>query len=203
MRTVKLNTAVFPFRTEPAQRPAGANAAYYCEQGALALPAAPAFRSQRDKGTGRLSSKKVHGYQQTCGGWEKRHSEGRRYNDGMEPMLSTRPASRQSSLSGLMDLNLSLKFDKTGKQGETRQSRKRSQEPLFARSSGRDDGGTAGEKSGAWTPTRLENLLAGGQQCVAGGVLLLSFFFCTNAFCSFSIPRQDKNNKSEAYSTLS
>lgn len=63
----------------------------------------------------------------------------------MGPMLSTRPASRQS-LSDLMDLNLSLKFDKTGKQGESRQPRKRSQQEPNARSGSRDDGGTAGER---------------------------------------------------------
>lgn len=62
-------------------------------------------------------------------------------------MLSTRPASRQS-ISDLMDLNLSLKFDKTGQQGEKRQPRKRSQEGT-ALSGSRDDGGTtAGEKPG-------------------------------------------------------
>ena len=134
--------ALFP-RVTSAGRPAGTNPAY-CEQGGLALPTAPVFRSHRSKGAGRTSSKKVHGYQQPCGGWGKRHSEGRRHNDCMGPMLSTRPASRQS-LSDLMDLNLSLKFDKTGKQGEARQPRKRSQGPI-ARSGGRDDGGTAGEK---------------------------------------------------------
>ena len=136
---------MLPYRIAMAGRPAGANPAY-CEQGALALPTAPVFRSQRGKGAGRTSStKKAHGYQQPCVGWGKRHSEGRRHNDGMGPMLSTRPASRQF-LSDLMDLNLSLKFDKTGKQGETRQPRKRSQQEPIARSGGRDDGGTAGEK---------------------------------------------------------
>lgn len=63
----------------------------------------------------------------------------------MGPMLSTRPASRP--LSDLMDLNLSLKFDKTGKQAETRQPRKKRSQELSARSGSRDDGRTAGEKA--------------------------------------------------------
>lgn len=133
--------ACFPLFECLTGRPAGASPAY-CEQGPLALPTAPVFRSQRGKGTGKTSlTKKVHGYQQPCGGWGRRHSEGRRHSDGMGPMQSTRPASRQS-LSDLMDLNLSLKFDKTGKQSESRQPRKRPQEPS-ARSGGRNDGGTA------------------------------------------------------------
>lgn len=142
--TILLHTYACSHGIEPAGRP-GTNPTY-CDQGALALPTAPVFRGQRGKCAGRTSStKKVHGYQQPCGGWGKRHSEGRRHNDGMGPMLSTRPASRQS-LSDLMDLNLSLKLDKTGKQGEIRQPRKRSQESTARRSGSRDDGGTAGEE---------------------------------------------------------
>eukprot|EP00752_Nemacystus_decipiens_P005931 g5356.t2 len=63
--------------------------------------------------------------------------------DGASLSQSTREGFWEDSLSDLMDLNLSLKFDKTGKQGETRQPKKRSQEP-FARGS-RDDGGTAAD----------------------------------------------------------
>lgn len=120
------------------------------EQGALALPTAPVFRGQRGKGAGTTFTKNIYGYQQPRGGWGKRHATGRRYSsDGMGPMLSTRPASRQAQ-SDLMDLNLALKLDKMGTQGESRQPKERLQS--HARSTNRNgrrhDGGATGERTG-------------------------------------------------------
>lgn len=123
----------------------------YDEQGALALPTAPVFRGQREKGTGTTLTKNAYGYQQHRGVWGKRHATGRRYSDGMGPMLSTRPASRQAQ-SDLTDLNLALKFDKMGSQSVSRQPKERSQQSharTTDRSGKRHDGGATGEKTAA------------------------------------------------------
>lgn len=124
-------------------------------EGELGLPAAPAFRGQKlGKSRGaRGTTKKGHGHLQSRPGWGKRPNEGRGHNDGIGPMLASRPASRQV-LSDLMDLNLALKYDKARKHGEARPQKERSHHhngstsaTTSTRKAGRrNDGCTAGEK---------------------------------------------------------
>lgn len=116
----------------------------------LGLPAAPAFRGQKlGKSRGAMgTTKKGHGHLQSRPGRGKRPNEGRGHNDGVGPMLASRPASRQV-LSDLMDLNLALKYDKARKHGEARPQRERPHHHNVSttRKVGRkNDGCTAGEK---------------------------------------------------------
>lgn len=109
-------------------RPTAGDTYRHCEQledgdEALGLPKAPVFRSQR-RGKGATRATKAHGFNQPRAGWGKRHSDARRYNDGIGPMPSTRPVSRQA-LSDMMDLDLTFKDDTMGKHGEPRPQKDR------------------------------------------------------------------------------
>lgn len=126
-------------------------------EGELGLPAAPAFRGQKlgkDRGA-RGTTKKGHGHLQSRPGRGKRPNEGRGHNDGMGPMLASRPASRQV-LSDLMDLNLALKYDKARKHGDARPQKERSHNhhngSATRKVGRRNDGRASGEET-----TKLES----------------------------------------------
>lgn len=122
-------------------------------EGELGLPAAPAFRGQKlgkSRGARDTTTKKGHGHLQSRPSRGKRPNEGRGHNDGMRPMLASRPVSRQV-LSDLMDLNLALKYDKARKHGEARSQKERSHHhnnrSTTTRKVGRrNDGCAVGEK---------------------------------------------------------